>query len=308
MNLEFYLENRLVSLTLGKTNLFLYNIGGGKTSLCEMLLNGLSAKGDLKFTVNGINVDKSMFDVLYIDECFDFDEYLKFKVRGQMFKDFKKNFLDDFEEEFERSLLNFNNCLRGIDPNLYYEKLNNELEKTTLRVESGVSSIVDIYDSMFKLDYGSDKISYSEKIEVVIKHSLLYKDNTRVSIIIVDDFLCRIKKETVKSIVKLVSSLESVYVFFTSSVLKGGSSFDNIYLSNFQKVDMKQVYTYMFVYKNWDKNGDFNSFYDSHIRLVEESDLEICKMIFDEQENHITCFKSLDDFIKKCRSFLENPK
>lgn len=304
MKIEYYLDNQYYSLELGKKNLFLNGIGQGKTKLAETYFEGFSAKGSIDFIVNGVNVDKTMFNVLYIDEKFDFDEYLKFKVRGLMFKDFKNNVLEDYEEDLNQFLLKVNEEINKKDFNSYYDTLNNSLIGNKVMLNSGISSIDDVYDKLFSLTFNTEFLSYNEKLEIVIKHMLLFRDKSKMNVVIVDDYIIRFGKEILESILDSISELDNICVIFTSSVGINLKNFDRIFLDKLDKINLTLLYKKMFLYQQWDKTGDFNAYYDRHINLVESEDLVKYEKLICKFEMFFYNICNIDTFFKRALELL----
>ncbi|MFV0424212.1 MAG: hypothetical protein ACK5K7_01365 [Bacilli bacterium] len=302
MKIEYYVNNQYITLEIGKKNLFLKEIGGGKSSFSELFFEGMSAKSSHDFVVNGVNVDKTMFNVIYVDEQFDFDDYLKFKVRGDMFKDFKKNLLEDYEESLNQFLLKLNEEIFENNFSQYYDILNNSLVNGKIILNSGINSIEDVYDKMFGLIFDNEKLSYSSKIEIVIKHMLLFKDKVKANIIIIDDYIIRMNYEVISSILKLIDELDGVYVIFTSSMCLCLNKFDNVFFSGLEKLSLEVLYKKLFLYHQWDKEGDFNVFYDSHISLVEKNDLVKFENLISKYE---TIFYNIADLNNFCNKAIE---
>ncbi len=304
MNVEYYFNNEYVNIQLGKSNLFLKKIGGGKSMFSELIYEGLSAKGSHNFIFNGLKVDKSRYNVNLVDECFDFDDYLKFKVRGFMFKDFKDKMLDDNEDILNKIVLDFNEKLFEYKFSEYYNRLNDSLMNSEIILRAGIQSIEDIYSEMFSIVFNSEFLSRSSKIEIVIKHMILFRDTTRSNIIIIDDYILKLGNDIVKSILNMINEQYNIYVAFTSSVPICFNFYDNVFLDNYVRLDKELLHQKLFLYDQWDKNGDFNSFYDSNHALVEESDLPKYVEFINKYEYLLYNVSNTEEFFEKLINLL----
>lgn len=307
MKLEFFSNNNKFNFELGKSNHFLFSIGGGKSVFCNLLHDGFSSKGDNGFVVNGVNVDKSMFNVLYIDEIFDFDEYLKFKVRGEMFKTFKVDVLDDCEDLLNKYLVEINNVLTEKKFENYFNTLNDSLSCNKIFLKVGLNSIDDIYDKVFKVGFDVEALSYSSKIEVVIKHMILFREVQKTTVLIIDDFSLRLGKEKLKSILDTINNEENIHVIFVSSMVSVHDKYDKYYIGS-TKINFDNLYTNMYLYSQWDKKGDFNSFHDSNIHLIQDEDLVRSKEFLLKYENLISEINDSDQLYNLIFSFLNEFK
>ncbi len=304
MNIEFYENDMYKKIELSKTTLYYCSVGQGKTKFCNFIVNGLTAKGDNQFIVNGVIVDKSMFETVYIDQSFDFDDYLKFKVKGSMFKNFKKEVLDDYEDSLNTNLMNINSMFKEFNLSAYFDELNKYLLNGKVDLNTGISSIVDLYNEMFSLVFNEELLPLSTKIEIVLKHNILYRDKNRTCVFVIDDVLVRLKSDVIKSILELIHDQENIYVVFTSSVLKSSKNFEFILFKDYTRLNKEMLFKYLFVYENWNNKGDFNSFYDMHHHLVEGSDLCKYEKYLSKIESHITDCESIEDLIEVCKSYL----
>lgn len=300
MNIEFYENNEYKKIEFSKSNLFLFEIGGGKTKLANFLYEGLCDKCSRDFIANGVNVDKSMFDVTFVEDNFNFDDYLKFKVRGDMFKDFKTNILEDCSEEINSYLVSINEKISKYSFNSYYDKLNDSLSDSSVQLQSGIADIEDIYDELFSIIFNSEILSRSTKVEIVLKHMLLYRDPAKVNIFVIDDYLTSMSKDVIKSIISLIDKQDNIYVVFTSSYPIALTHFHSVMFSNYTKLPFNSLYQYLFLYSQWDQKGDFNTFIDSNLHLVEESDYKKYEKLIDDNELLLSQIDNYDEFIEQC--------
>lgn len=298
MRVEFFENNERINFELGKSNVFIKGIGGGKTILCELFNDCFSAKGSLDFVVNGVNVDKSMFNVVYMDEKFDFDDYLKFKVRGSMFKDFKTNVLNDSEEILNEFLIMLNTKLSAENFSKYFNRLNDSLCENEVILQSGLTSIEDVYDKIFSVIFSVENLAMNSKVEIVLKHMILFREDVKSTILIVDDYICKLGKKKFESIVELISKQTGIYVIFASSIVLSHNLIDNVYM-NYSRVNYETIYKKIFLYSQWDKVGDFNSFYDANIDLLIEDDLVKSQEILLEYEMLFHDLGSFDEMLER---------
>ncbi len=281
MKVEFYTDNLLHSYIFNKISIFLKENGGGKTDFLNYLNDGFTGKGDETFNVNGINVDKSMFNVSYFDELFNYDDYLKFKVRGKMFKIFKTNVIEDMEEKLLQYISNMNETFNSTIDDNYFDKLNNELLLNKVYLKMGVEELNEVYDEMFNLKFEIPIISSAAKIELVLKHAIMYSDPSRYNIFIIDNFDAFLDINTTHNLLHFMSNYDNcIFILSSSSAKSLGYSCCDYYLDLKQKIKFEEMYKYLFLKENFAKemcNQKFEIYYNDNLHLITSEDMRYIK-------------------------------
>lgn len=308
-----YVENNIIrTKELEKINVFYGLNGTGKTDFMNFLSDGLQGKGD--FLIDGLEVDKTLFNVTLLNDDFKYSDFLKFKKRGKIFKDYESAILENLKDSIDRYLEQVNKEIQSNIHNDFFDKLNNSIILNKVNLEVGFDKFSSIYDDIFSLTFSSP-LSSSSLFEIALKYMVLYKDDSRHNIFLIDDFDKNFDVQRTEDFIDFMAEQDNCVFLLTTSQTKSVARMQEIsakiYLDYNKYINIRSCLQYAFIRDNFleEDEKDFDEYYSNNIQLVDSNDVEVVfntiKPLLPHIVNNVLLENSYEYKIKYANSFSE---
>ncbi len=279
MKLKYVEKNVIKTKLLENINLFYGKNGVGKSQFLNFLYNGFTGKGSDDFIIDGISVDKTLFNVTLLDNNFKYDDFLKFKSKGIMFKDYEELLLDDKKNEINEYLNKINELLNREVEKDFFNMLNENTSLINAKINVGIENFKNIYDEIFQIDFDRELTS-SSKMELVLKYLILYRDDLKHNIFIIDDFDSAFDLQMTNELIEFMYSQKNcTFILSTSqtkSILKAYELKVKIYFDFDNTIDWNQCFKYVYLKEQFilEKEKDFDLYYQNNLKYITVDDLK----------------------------------
>ena len=183
-------------MNAGKLNVIYGHSGSGKTQILNLLNDGFSAKSKNSFRVDGMEVQKSNFEILFFDAKQDFSNQIKmdskslfrkivFELINSQVEDLALNGRD-FVREFNQF---FNDIKTPIDT--WIKSLTSISSDGSLNYKIEIESINDILTNIFTILMGDEASGSSQSYSKLLLYSLVIeyiKKYPKNYIVLIDNF------------------------------------------------------------------------------------------------------------------------
>ncbi|MDR3258284.1 MAG: hypothetical protein LBT51_01555 [Fusobacteriaceae bacterium] len=208
MRVKFEYKSISKEIILSKINLFYGYNNSGKTYLAKLFNDGFNQKIKSLFLVNGVQVGKNDYEVIFVNSKENIDDHVKFTSKSILRKIFMNKIIENINKEggFEDYLYK---KFESINENLVkmLENFNNELN-AKINISLEMETLEDFIANYVKITFSQDDISSSSnKINFykTITEYVISSNNSKI--IIIDDFDSFLDE---KSTLKFLNMLESI--------------------------------------------------------------------------------------------------
>lgn len=231
MIIKTIFNNKIQRINIEKITLFYGPNNCGKTKLLQTFNDGFSGKLKKDFLVNHLEVDKTQYDVVYIDDKSDINDHLKLTNKS-LIKAFIKDY---YEDEKIKQLLNIIDCnlKNGLQEfnNFINSNINTNIEsEINIALTIKETEINELIDSLVCLTFNNNPSLSSSGLRRELITYFAMQKGVKDKIIIIDNFDNEFDlNHTLDFIMKITTSNDNI--FFILSTNKS-ISFKYIYLNH----------------------------------------------------------------------------
>lgn len=215
MKLKYYYNDNKRELEINKVNIFYGYSGAGKTNLSKIIEEGLNGK-DKSFSINGSNILKEEFNVIYIDSKESIHEHLKLSSKSYLKKLYYKplqEYLLDNEEKLELINNQFNDINETLDK--IAQKFNKRSSIKNLEINFKLPNNETLINECIDVKIDTD-ISSSKSREMLFNLITLLNSEEKQTHIIIDNFDSLLDEEAIIHFFNLLENYKGFIYLFTN--------------------------------------------------------------------------------------------
>lgn len=286
-------------------NYFLGGNQSGKTCILELLKERFEAQNK-DFLVEGVQISKNEYNVIYFDDSTDFSNEFKFTKNNNFRKLIYDNILKELDED--NILEKVNNIFDKIDNevNNYLDIKINSKSDNNIKFDIEINNINDIVDKFTNIyidNYilNEDNIPRSTKRKLIYELLLLKLDSSdKTNIVIIDNFDLYLDYNNTRKIIKLIEkySIENkdTHFFLSSSnniyeLIKDKSTIFHIVNNRITRINnIKLIIEEALIRKDFVKNSNVKNNFEEYksknsILYIDEIDNKYNEIIKNQQYN-----------------------
>lgn len=305
MNIIFESNKKIQTIENNGVNYFLGTNQSGKTYILNQIKSGFSSQNK-EFKVNGIQIDKNNYNVIYFDDTTDFSNEFKFTKNNHFRKIIYENIINELDEQeiLDKVNIIFNKIDKKVNK-LLDIKINSKTDNN-IKFDIEINDINDIVDKFTNI-YIDNYILNEETIPKSTRRKLIYEllllkldDSIKTNIVIIDNFDLYLDydntKKTINMIEEYAKNNNNTYFFLSTSNniyehINEKEAIYHTYKNNISKItDIKKIIEEALLYESYNKEHnmiDFETYKtEKAILFINEID-EKYKEIYNSQQHNI---------------------